>query len=750
MTKFGDMGSQQGIRAVENGVAVGGKIRVYVGSGTPLATFTATEIGDLYMDYTNGVLYIATATGTGSWEPYTPSTTLKWKQSVKCATTTNGTFTTAFANGQTVDGYALVTGDRILIKNQSDQTVNGIYTVNATGAPTRAEDGSTGTELLASIVPVEQGTTNADSAWVNTNDTITLGSTNITYAIFGGLKAGTNLIITADVIGVDPSGFTASQLVRLNSGGTALEAAGATALGTNEASWTTDLDATGGKIKISAVGGGTNNTLTIQNQVLAGDVAITLPNATGTLATLAGTEALTGKTKVAVVSQSAAYNDSALQVGVYGSGIADTLLVDNILVSFVNKSGTNKTSADTSSMTLFVGNSTTAAVTNNKMQCILSSMTIAHNMYDAYAVQGHISVTDNCGTQNANAHVTGISGKFSVSTSKTLATGWATAVLGIVDGAGAVTQMCHVVSAVCEAGVTACQSLFHAYTDSTVNAAIQFNGTVNMTNLFDFDAAAGCVGANDIKIDIASSAGYIPYASSAAQFVTLTGAQALTNKTNLSITTQSAAYNNSALNVGKYGTAIADTLVADNILVSFVNSSGVNKTVADTSSMTLFVGNSTTGAVTNNKMQGVLSSMGIAHNVFDAYAGQFHTTISGSMSTQNANAHITGMSAKMKLSGTPTVTKGWLTAGLFIWEGAGTVSQMGNVVSIVNEAGSTGAQSMLHLNDDVGTVPYFSFAGADGDGKGIYTAEPQTLQGSITVLINGVPKYIPFYSTQHA
>jgi len=232
--------------------------------------------------------------------------------------------------------------------------------------------------------------------------------------------------------------------------------------------------------------------------------------------------------------------------------------------------------------------------------------------------------------------------------------------------------------------------------------------------------------------------------------VTLTGAQALTNKTNLSITTQSSAYNNSALNVGKYGAAIADTLLLDNILVSFVNSSGVNKTDADISSMTVYVGNSTTGAVANNKMQGVLSSMGIGHNIFDAYAGQFHTTISGSMQTLNANAHITGVSAKVKLTGTPTVTKGWVTAGLFIWEGAGTITQMGHVVSIVNEAGSTGAQSMLHLNDDVGTVPYFSFAGADGDGKGIYTSVPQTLAGSITVLINGTPKYVPFYDTQHA
>jgi hypothetical protein len=49
---------------------------------------------------------------------------------VKVATTVNGTLATAFANGQTVDGVTVVTGDRILIKNQSAGAENGIYIVN--------------------------------------------------------------------------------------------------------------------------------------------------------------------------------------------------------------------------------------------------------------------------------------------------------------------------------------------------------------------------------------------------------------------------------------------------------------------------------------------------------------------------------------------------------------------------------------------------------------------------------------------
>ena len=55
--------------------------------------------------------------------------------SVRVATTANGTLSSAFANGQTVDGVTLATNDRILLKNQSTGSENGIYTVNASGAP---------------------------------------------------------------------------------------------------------------------------------------------------------------------------------------------------------------------------------------------------------------------------------------------------------------------------------------------------------------------------------------------------------------------------------------------------------------------------------------------------------------------------------------------------------------------------------------------------------------------------------------
>lgn len=115
---------------------------------------------------------------------------LKWKQSVVVVTTANGTLASAFANGQTIDGVVLVTGNRILLKDQSTGSQNGIYTVNASGAPTRSTDADTGSELVSAAVFVEQGTVNADKAFVCTNNSITIGSTAIVFVNFAPATPG--------------------------------------------------------------------------------------------------------------------------------------------------------------------------------------------------------------------------------------------------------------------------------------------------------------------------------------------------------------------------------------------------------------------------------------------------------------------------------------------------------------------------------------------------------------------------------
>lgn len=146
---------------------------------------------------------------------------LSWKQPVRVATTTNGTLATAYANGQTIDGVTLATGDRILIKDQTTQTENGIYTVNASGAPTRATDADSTAELQSATVYVTSGTTNADKAYTQTTDSPTVGTSNIVWAQVGGgtlptagngltltgstldVGAATGITVGADTVGVD-------------------------------------------------------------------------------------------------------------------------------------------------------------------------------------------------------------------------------------------------------------------------------------------------------------------------------------------------------------------------------------------------------------------------------------------------------------------------------------------------------------------------------------------------------------------
>ncbi len=130
---------------------------------------------------------------------------LSWKQAVRSATTAPGTLSSSFENGDTIDGVTLATGNRILIKNQSSGAENGIYTVNASGAPTRTTDADSGAELVNATVYVSEGTANADTQWTcTTNATISLGSTSLAFAQLTS-GTGTTLDGLSDVTVPSPS-----------------------------------------------------------------------------------------------------------------------------------------------------------------------------------------------------------------------------------------------------------------------------------------------------------------------------------------------------------------------------------------------------------------------------------------------------------------------------------------------------------------------------------------------------------------
>jgi hypothetical protein len=117
------------------------------------------------------------------------------KASCVAATTANITL----SGTQTIDGVALIAGDRCLVKDQTLSQNNGIYLV-AAGAWTRAADMDNWLEVPGAFTFIEQGTVYADTGWVCTSNAGgTLGTTPITWVQFAGVgsyTAGTGLTLT--------------------------------------------------------------------------------------------------------------------------------------------------------------------------------------------------------------------------------------------------------------------------------------------------------------------------------------------------------------------------------------------------------------------------------------------------------------------------------------------------------------------------------------------------------------------------
>lgn len=128
------------------------------------------------------------------------------KQSCRAASTANVTISNP---GTAVfDGVTLSNGERILLKNQSTGSQNGIYVFNGSGsAMTRATDADASSEVTSGMyVWIEEGTTNADTGWILTTDgAITLGTTSLTFTQFSGagqITAGNALTKTGNTLDV--------------------------------------------------------------------------------------------------------------------------------------------------------------------------------------------------------------------------------------------------------------------------------------------------------------------------------------------------------------------------------------------------------------------------------------------------------------------------------------------------------------------------------------------------------------------
>jgi len=131
---------------------------------------------------------------------------LSWKNAVRAATTTNGVLATDFAAGQTIDGVTLVAGDRILLKNQTAPAENGIYVVQASGAPVRATDMDAAVEFDGAAMFVQEGSVNADSGWTQQATVTTVGTSAVTFSQFSGSATytwGDGLTLTGNTVNVN-------------------------------------------------------------------------------------------------------------------------------------------------------------------------------------------------------------------------------------------------------------------------------------------------------------------------------------------------------------------------------------------------------------------------------------------------------------------------------------------------------------------------------------------------------------------
>jgi len=131
------------------------------------------------------------------------------KDSVKVATTANITL----SGTQTIDGVAVSADERVLVKDQSTASQNGLYLCKAS-TWVRTDDLAAGSDAAGAFAFVEQGTVNGDNAFVCSSDkgSAVTGTNNLTFVQF----SGAGQVIAGD--GLDKSGNTLSVDLKANGG----------------------------------------------------------------------------------------------------------------------------------------------------------------------------------------------------------------------------------------------------------------------------------------------------------------------------------------------------------------------------------------------------------------------------------------------------------------------------------------------------------------------------------------------------
>jgi len=142
-------------------------------------------------------------------------TGLSWKQAAVAISTTNITL----SGLQTINSVVLAVGNIVLVNGQTDQTTNGIYTVQS-GAWTRATDANTGQELVSAAILIGRGDSlHPNTQWANGNTSITIGVTNIVFNQIAGVGTytnGTGILLTGNAFSINTT-YTNTLYGQLNS-----------------------------------------------------------------------------------------------------------------------------------------------------------------------------------------------------------------------------------------------------------------------------------------------------------------------------------------------------------------------------------------------------------------------------------------------------------------------------------------------------------------------------------------------------
>jgi len=320
-------------------------------------------------------------------------TGLKTRIICRVATTANITTATDLQAGDTIDGVTLVAGDRVLVKDQSTQTQNGIYLAVASGqSASRDPEFDTVAELAGQMVITQEGSAGGDKFFLCTTDNSgSIGSVNITFTVvqpsnvgdvtLTGTQTLTNKTLTAPVINsptgdfikIEGTNFTDSLLVGHSTTGTLNSATDNTGVGIGA------LDAITSGDNNTAVGqdAGTEISTATRNTIIgsgAGD-SITAGSNNTCIGSLAGStithaghyNTLIGKSAgqnistgdgnvvIGVVDAASATGDRQLKIAGYDGSTTTTWISGDSNGVVTANGGTVATAGDVTSLAIALG-----------------------------------------------------------------------------------------------------------------------------------------------------------------------------------------------------------------------------------------------------------------------------------------------------------------------------------------------------------------------------------------------------------